>query len=453
MNNMQENHADSEHFTRMRKDAQDIFWAGVQAVEAEAAVRRHCRVQDNRLTVAERGYDLTQFKNIYCIGAGKAGASMAKALEEMLGAKLTGGLVTVKYGHVVALKQVKLREAAHPVPDEAGREGAEAILELASAAGPEDLVLCLISGGGSALLPLPVEGVSLLDKQNTTKVLLDCGATIHEINAVRKHISAVKGGGLAQSVYPATLISLVLSDVIGDDLDVIASGPTVPDPSSYEDCMKIFEKYGISEKLPKPVLGHIQKGVQGKVPDNPKPDDPIFTRTQSAIVGSSIECMKAAQEKARNLGYHTLVLSTMIEGETREVATVHACIAKEVLQTNHPLSPPACILSGGETTVTMRGQGLGGRNQEFVLAAAMRLCRQERVIVLSGGTDGTDGPTDAAGAVADGLTLQRAQALGLNPADFLSNNDSYYFFEKLGDLLITGPTNTNVMDLRILLVG
>ena len=437
---------------QMKKDARNIFWAGVQEVEAEAAVRRHCKVQGNRLTVDKRVYDLRAFQNTYVIGAGKAGASMAKALEDMIGEKITAGLINVKYGHLADLRRVKLIEAGHPVPDEPGEAGARAIFDMASRAQRQDLIICLISGGGSALLPLPVEGVSLGDKQDTTKILLACGATIHEINAIRKHISMVKGGGLARAGHPATLISLVLSDVIGDDLDVIASGPTEPDPSGFEDCIKILEKYGIRDKVPERVLGHIQKGLAGKVAENPKPGDPVFATAQSAIVGSNIECILAAQKKARDLGYRTLVLSTMVEGETREVAQVHASIAKEILKSGHPVSPPACVLSGGETTVTIQGRGLGGRNQEFVLAAAISLSGWKQVVVLSGGTDGTDGPTDAAGAVADGMTAQRAQTLGLDPAAFLSNNDSYHFFEKLGDLVKTGPTNTNVMDLRIMLV-
>ncbi len=437
---------------QMRKDAGCIFWAGVQAVQAEAAVRRHCKVRGNRLTVDKRVYDLTAFQNIYVIGAGKAGASMAKALEDMLGEKISAGFINVKYGHLADLRRVQLIEGGHPVPDEPGQAGARAIFELASRAQGQDLVICLISGGGSALLPLPVEGVSLADKQDTTKILLASGATIHEINAVRKHISMVKGGGLARAAYPATLISLMLSDVIGDDLDVIASGPTQPDSSSFEDCIRIFDRYAIGDKLPQTVISHIQKGLKGEVAENPKPGDPVFAAAQSAIVGSNIECILAAQKKARDLGYGTLVLSTMVEGETREVAQVHASIAKEIIKSGHPLSPPACVLSGGETTVTIKGRGLGGRNQEFVLAAALSLSGWKTVVVLSGGTDGTDGPTDAAGAVADGLTVQRAQTLGLNPATFLSNNDSYRFFEKLGDLVKTGPTNTNVMDLRIMLL-
>jgi hydroxypyruvate reductase len=438
---------------KMRKDAIDIFRTGVRAVEPAAAVKRHCHREGNRLLVHHKVYDLAEFERIYVIGAGKAGAPMAKAVEETLGERITDGLINVKYGHLSELNRVRLKEAGHPVPDEAGLEGARAILDLASGTQERDMVLCLISGGGSALLPLPSKGLSLSDKQDTTKILLACGATIHEINAVRKHISEVKGGGLARAAYPSTLISLILSDVVGDDLDVIASGPTVPDSSSFHDCMNIFDKYGIRKKVPEAVLDHIQKGIEGKVSETPKPADPVFTRTQSVIVGSNLACVVAAEEEARGLGYNTLVLSTMIEGETREVALVHAGIAKEILTSGHPVSPPACVLSGGETTVTITGQGLGGRNQEFVLAAAIGLNGREGIVVLSAGTDGTDGPTDAAGAVADGQSVQRAESLGLNPADFLLNNDAYHFFEKLGDLVKTGPTNTNVMDLRIVLVG
>ncbi len=447
----EENHMPPTQLSKMRTDAGEIFQAGIEAVEAEAAVKRHCRVGNNRLAVDDTAFDLGGFRNIYVIGAGKAGASMAKALEDMLGKRITHGLVNVKYGHVGDLSQVKLTEAGHPVPDEPGRAGAQAIFELASRAEKGDLVICLISGGGSALLPLPVEGVRLSDKQDTTRVLLACGATIHEINAIRKHISVVKGGGLARAVYPATMVSLMLSDVVGDDLDVIASGPTVPDTSSFEDCMKIFDKYGIREKVPRGVLTYIQGGLKGKIPDNPKPGDSIFIGTHNVIVGSNMDCVLAAEKKACDLGYHTLVLSSMLEGETSDVAQVHAGIAKEILKTGHPISPPACVLSGGETTVTIRGQGLGGRNQEFVLSAAISLGGWEKVVFLSGGTDGTDGPTDAAGAVADGQTTQRAKMVGMDPAVFLSNNDAYHFFDRLGDLVKTGPTNTNVMDLRIML--
>lgn len=435
----------------MRSDAHAIFLAGLKAVEARAAVCRHCKVNGDRFVVGTKAYDLSQFKNVYVIGAGKAGASMAKALEEMLTDRIAQGLVIVKYGHLADLNKVKLVEAGHPVPDEQGRQGAQAMMDLAVRAQEDDLVICVLSGGGSALLPLPAEGVSLADKQDTTRALLACGATIHEINAVRKHISLVKGGGLARAVFPAMLVALVLSDVIGDDLDVIASGPTVPDSSTFADCMDVFKKYGITEKVPRAVLNYMQQGVEGKTAENPKPGDLLFGGVQNLIVASNVECILAAGEKARALGYNTLILSSMIEGETLDVAQVHAGIAKEILKTGHPLSRPACVLSGGETTVTLRGEGLGGRNQEFALAAAIHIAGWDDIVVLSGGTDGTDGPTDAAGAVADSLSVERAHDLGLAPAALLAENDAYHFFEKLGDLIKTGPTNTNVMDLRIML--
>ncbi|MBW2108273.1 MAG: glycerate kinase [Deltaproteobacteria bacterium] len=436
----------------MRKDALDIFTAGVNAVKAEAAVRRHCSREADRFMVDQSTYDLSRFKDIYVIGAGKAGGSMAKALEEILGDRITAGVVVVKYGHVAPLSKVRLVEAGHPVPDSAGLEGARAVLEMATRAQGGDLVICVLSGGGSALLPLPVKGVSLADKQAVTKVLLACGATIHEINAVRKHLSLVKGGGLARAVSPAVLVTLILSDVVGDDLDVIASGPTVPDSSTFATCMEVFERYNISDKVPAAVSAHIRRGLEGKAAETPKPGDTIFEGTRSVIVGSNVGCILAAEKKALALGYRTIILSSMLEGETADVARVHAGIAKEILKTGHPVSSPACVLSGGETTVTLKGAGLGGRNQEFVLAGAIALSGWRHVVVLSGGTDGTDGPTDAAGAVADGLTDRRAREMGLVPEAFLADNDAYHFFERLGDLIKTGPTDTNVMDLRVLLV-
>jgi glycerate 2-kinase len=439
--------------TRMRDDAYAIFLAGVEAVKGHNAVRRHCRVEKDRFVVDGRVYRLSGSGDVFVIGAGKAAACMARAIEDLLGSRISRGIVNVKYGHLAQLDRIQLVEAGHPVPDEAGRRGARAIFELASGAREGDLVICVISGGGSALLPLPVEGVALADKQETTRVLLACGAGIREINAVRKHISVVKGGGLARAAYPATLITVILSDVIGDDLDVIASGPTVPDSSSFASCMKIFEKYGIRDKIPRSVLAYIERGVSGEVEENPKPGDSIFACVHNVIVGSNKECVLAAEESARRLGYGTLVLSTMLEGEAREVARVHSAIAKEVLKSGRPLPAPACVLSGGETTVTIRGTGLGGRNQEFALATAIGIAELGNVVFLSGGTDGTDGPTDAAGAVADGQTLQRAQRLGLDPWDHLADNDAYHFFEKVGDLVKTGPTDTNVMDLQVLLVG
>jgi glycerate 2-kinase len=442
----------SKTIEELRQDAGKIFSYGLQAVEPGAAVKKYCRLKGEQFSIGDRTYDLSCFENITVIGAGKATAPMARALEEILGDRITGGTINVKYGHVAGLNRIGLIEAGHPVPDENGVAGSEEILTLAKKSGPNDLVLCLMSGGGSALLPLPSQGLSLKDKQETSRVLLACGATIHEINTIRKHMSTIKGGQLTRAVYPATLAALILSDVVGDDLDVIASGPTVPDPSTFKKAMEIFEKYDILGKLPAAAVKHIEAGISGDLSETPKTGDPVFERVQNIIIGSNFEAVTAASHEAERLGYHTLVLSSMIEGETKEVALVHGAIAREVEKTGHPVAPPACILSGGETTVTITGNGLGGRCQEFALAAAFDISGHDRIVILCGGTDGNDGPTDAAGAVADGRTIRRAEALGLNAREFLSNNDAYHFFKSLDDLLMTGPTNTNVMDLRILLV-
>jgi hydroxypyruvate reductase len=312
------------------------------------------------------------------------------------------------------------------------------MMEIARKAGPRDLLIAVISGGASALTPAP-SSMTLAEKQELTKTLLACGATIHEINTVRKHLSAFKGGQLAALAYPATTIALILSDVIGDDLDVIGSGPTVPDRSTMADARAVLEKYGITQTTP--------------FHETPKPGDAAFAKVQNIVVGSNAQAIDAAYAQARALGYKTMVLSTRIEGETREVAQVHAAVAKEILASGRPLKRPACVLSGGETTVTLRGDGKGGRNQEFVLAAAMALEGAADVTVLSAGTDGTDGPTDAAGAMADGSTVGKARALGLEAGEFLARNDSYRYFEGIEGLIKTGPTGTNVMDVRVMLVG
>ncbi|MBU0987789.1 MAG: glycerate kinase [Proteobacteria bacterium] len=436
----------------MRRDAVRIFYKGLEAVASGAAVKRYCSIEDDLLWIDHRVYDLGKYQNIFVIGAGKASAAMAAAMEKILGKRITAGIINVKYKHVADLNRIKLIEAGHPIPDENGRRGADEILNLAKKAAINDLVLCLISGGGSALLPLPFPGLSLKDKQKTIKVLLACGATIHEINTIRKHLSLIKGGRLAQAVHPATLVTLILSDVVGDDLDVIASGPTVPDPSTFAQCLEILHKYDILKMLPETVANHIKAGNLAQIPETPKAGDPAFDETHHLIVGSNFEAITAAEQEARHRGYNTLILSSMIEGETRHVARVHGAIAREILKTGNPLLPPACILSGGETTVTLRGKGTGGRNQEFALAAAIDISGNKNVVVLSGGTDGTDGPTDAAGALSDTMTTERGARIGLDPFFYLANNDAYHFFLKLNDLLVTGPTNTNVMDLRIMLV-
>jgi hydroxypyruvate reductase len=442
-----------KNLQQLRSDGKEIFHHALRSVDPVEAVKRHLKLEGEDLAVNGKVYSLRDYAHISVTGGGKAGASMGLAVEEILGDRITRGVINVKYGHLTELKRVKLNEVGHPIPDQRGVAGAEEIGDLLEQLGEDNLVICLISGGGSALLPSPAEGISLEDKQKMTNLLLECGANINEINAIRKHISKLKGGGLARLAYPSTVISLILSDVVGDPLDVIGSGPTVPDNSTFGECMAILRKYDLSEKVPESIKARFQRGVKGEIEETPKAGNPIFQKTYNVIIGSNIIAVKAAEQRARELGYKPLILSTFIEGETRAAAKVHAAIAKEIVKTKHPIDPPACVISGGETTVTIRGKGLGGRNQEFVLASALDIQELKDIVVLSGGTDGTDGPTDAAGAIADVDTVRRAHELGLDPAAYLEDNDSYHFFEKLGDLLITGPTNTNVMDLRLILVG
>jgi glycerate 2-kinase len=429
----------------LSRDAFRIFQAALKAAAPSEAVLRHVKLARNLLTAGRKRYSLDKFRNIYVIGAGKASAQMAQPIDRLLGKRIASGLINVKYDHTARLRRIELNECGHPIPDRNGELGAHRIADIARQAGPDDLVVCLISGGASALLPLPAPPVTLEEKQETTRLLLHCGANIHELNGVRKHISALKGGQLAQLAWPATVLTLILSDVIGDDLDVIGSGPTVPDRSTFAEARAILAKYGIAGKVP----AAVRERLSGKASETPKPGDKIFERVQNLIVGSNRLAVDAAAQQARALGYHTLVLSTFIEGETRDVARVHAAIAKEIRATGRPLKPPACVISGGETTVTIHGAGVGGRNQEFALAAALDIAGLKDVVILSAGTDGTDGPTDAAGAIADGSTIARAR---LDAAAYLANNDSYHFFERLGDLIKTGPTGTNVADVRILLV-
>jgi len=436
---------------KLRQQALAIFRAALAAADPIAAVLRHVRLRDGALIAGRTRYPLRGIRKIHVVGAGKAGAAMAQAIERLgLPAEKRGeSLVNVKYGHLAKLRWIQLNESGHPVPDEPGVCGARRIAEIATGAGAEDLVICLISGGASALLPFPAPPVTLEEKQTVTKLLLACGATIHEINAVRKHISGIKGGQLARMAYPARVLALILSDVIGDNLDVIGSGTTAPDVSTFSSAKAVLEKYAILDRVPASIRERLAGGAHCAIRETPKRGDPAFARVQNLIVGSNRAAVEAAAVRARELGFHTLILSTQIEGETREVARMHAAIAKEIVQYGRPVPRPACVISGGETIVTLRGNGLGGRNQEFVLAAALDIAGLEQAVVLSGGTDGTDGPTDAAGAIADGYTLAR----GPEAQRHLYANDSYHYFEELGDLVITGPTNTNVMDVRVMLVG
>ena len=417
----------------LRKAASRIFRAALKAADPAEAVRRHFASPPGK-------YD-----RIFVVGAGKATASMARAIERILGKRITGGLLNIKHGHAARLTRIEQNECGHPIPDEAGVRGAQRIAAIARDATARDLVICLISGGASALLPLPAPQIALAEKQATTNLLLGCGATIHEINAVRKHISAIKGGQLAALASPAHVVSLILSDVIGDNLDVIGSGPTSPDAATFDTARSVFDKYGVWNKVPRAVRVRFESGSRGKIAETPKSLDNVDNR----IIGSNRLALDAAAREAKALGFKTLILSSTIEGETREVAGMHAAIAREMRQSGNPLKPPACIISGGETTVTLLGKGKGGRNQEFALAAAVGIAGLKDVLIFSAGTDGTDGPTDAAGAQADGMTFSR----GPEALRRLANNDSYSFFAQLNDLIMTGPTGTNVMDIHLILAG
>jgi hydroxypyruvate reductase len=439
--------------SELRAAAGQIFRAALLAVDPGEAVRRHLVRDGEDLEAGGVRYPLSSVDRIFLVGAGKASGAMAEAVEEILGTRIEGGVVIVPYGHSRALARVRIREAGHPVPDDSGLQGAQAIDSLLRRAGERDLVIVVLSGGGSALLSHPVEGVGLPDKQEMTRQLLACGATIRETNVIRKHLSRIKGGRLALAAAPARLIALILSDVVGDPLDSIASGPTAPDPSTYAEAHAILVRYGLVPTAPRSVLRHLRQGMDGASAETPKPQDPLFTRVRNLIVGSNLQALRAAAACARDLGLLPLILSSSVEGEAREVAKVHAALAREVRASGNPLPPPACLISGGETTVTLRGTGLGGRNQEFALAAALEIEGVREIVVLSAGTDGFDGPTVAAGAVADGATGHRARAIGLDPIGLLRNNDSHRLFRELGDLVVTGPTHTNVMDIRLLLIG
>lgn len=436
----------------LREHARTIWDAAVEAAQPQELVRRS--LADPTLPLKEA---LKQAKRIIVVGAGKAGASMACAVESTLADAIDRieGLVNVPADPPFQAQKIILHEARpagsnHPTKE--GVEGAEKILRLLSESGPEDVALCLISGGGSALLPAPVQGITLEDKQSVTQLLHRCGATINEMNAVRKHLSRVKGGQMAQAFTGKALFSLIISDVIGDPLDVIASGPTAADPSTFDTAYSVLEKYDLLPQVTKAIGSYLEAGRRGEKPETLKelPDS-----VQNYVIGNNVRSLQAAQKEAESLGYTVINLGSWIEGETKEVAKALSGIFRSTLHDQIPAGSPVCLLSGGETTVTLSSEnGKGGRNQEFVLAAALHLNAEmasDNWIVLSGGTDGEDGPTDAAGAIANGSTLSRADDLGLSAADSLARHDAYPFFEALGDLVQTGLTWTNVMDVRVML--
>jgi glycerate 2-kinase len=446
-------HSGTKDLAVMRQDAVSIFKSAIKSVFAETAIKRCCNITSHHFQAGNTSFDLSQYQNIYVIGAGKASAHMGRAIEDLMLDYIREGLIIVKYGHSVPLNKIRLREAGHPIPDENGRLAAQQLLEIAEKAGKDDLIICLLSGGGSALMPLPAALLTLTDKQKAIQTLLACGASIDEINALRKHMSLIKGGRLSQKAHPAMLVTLIVSDVPGDRLDVIASGPTVADPSTFQECMEVIAKYQLANQLPANVVDYMQAGSKGKIEETPKSGDALFSTTFNLIVASNADALAAAKQTAESLGYHTMILSSMIQGNTRDAGLFHAAIAKEIRKSANPFAPPACILSGGETTVKITGNGLGGRNQEFALAAAIEIKDQKNMVVLCAGSDGTDGPTDAAGALVDPTTVPYAISKGMDPVSFLNDNDSYHFLKNTTGLIFTGPTGTNVMDLRVVLVG
>lgn len=441
-----------------RKALHDIFHAALAAVDPFHALLKAATIEQNQLRISGKRYDLAAYSRISVIGAGKATARMAQAIESLLGGRITSGLILVKEGHTVPLAIIEQVEAAHPVPDEAGYMGTQRILQLLHRGDENSLVLCLLSGGASSLLVAPVEGITLHDKQTTTRLLLSAGATIDELNAVRKHLSRVKGGRLAQTAFPAQLVTLILSDVIGDPLDVIASGPTAPDGSTFDEACAVIEKYGLQEALPSNVMQHLQHGRDGQVAETMKRNAPCFATSQNVIIGSNRQALEAAKQFSKQLEFATKIVSDVQQGEARKVAHHMAQTVRNAL-TEMQTGERRCLLYGGETTVTVRGHGKGGRNQELALAFAIEIDGMRGVSLLSAGTDGSDGPTDAAGAIVDGGTATRARLHGLEPLHYLDSNDSWTFFQRLDAAsgaschFKTGPTGTNVMDMQIVLLN
>ncbi len=439
--------------SRLKADALLLFKKGIDAVNGYKVVKDALRLDGDVLTVVAQGklkqLQLSQFKRIHLIGVGKASVSMARAAKEVLGERVQSSFVVTKYHHAQdAPSDLRVVQSAHPIPDENSYKNARDLFRMCNEAKEEDLIINVVSGGASSLLCFPAGEVTLDDKRFTTSLLLKSGATIGEVNIVRKHLSKIKGGQLARAAFPATMLTLILSDVIGDDLGTIASGITSPDPSTFDDAYRVIEKYRLEKLLPDTVLARLHRGIEGKIAETPKADDECFKRTFNIVVGSNRIALKAIEDSAKALGYEAGILTDELQGEAREVAKNFASRAKKLARSK----TKACLIAGGETSVTVVGHGKGGRNTEMALAAAIALDGTPNVVFLSAGTDGTDGETDAAGAIADGATLSRAKALGLIANEHLQNNDSYNFFKFVGDLVTTGATNTNVMDIQIVLV-
>ena len=447
---------------RLRKDGSlsrrilvEALTQALLAGDPRTILRNKLRVKGDELGIGTLSLKLSEFRRIMVIGGGKATAGMALETEKILDGRITGGSVNIPaYAKPwPKSKLIRFNPASHPIPSEDGVRGVKSMLRLVGQPSEEDLVICLISGGGSALMPLPSTGLLLSDKQKTTNLLLKSGAKIDEINAVRKHLSDFKGGRLAERLYPATVVSLIISDVVGDRLESIASGPTVPDDTTYADVYRILQERELWRRVPSSVRKHIRKGKEGKTPETPKRGSRSFKRIHNVLVGTNKESCEAAAEMLKKRAYHSLILSTRLHGEAREAGKILAGICIGIRENQLPVAPPAAVVAGGETTVTIHGTGHGGRNQELVLSAASSIPGEYEILVSSIGTDGVDGPTDVAGAVADGNTVGRGLRIHMDPDTYLRENDSYSFFERLHDLVTTGPTGTNVNDIFIALIG
>jgi glycerate 2-kinase len=434
-----------------RKIAEQIFLEGVKRVIPEKLISKEMMIKDNYLLIGSLSFSLDKIDDIYVIGAGKASALMAAEVEKILGYRIKDGHIVVKYGHACELKYIKITEAGHPIPDSNGYEATRTILKIAEKVDYNDLVICLLSGGGSALLADFPESSSPEEMMLVSKLLISCGATINEINAVRKHLSKVKGGQLARAVYPATLVSLVLSDVIGDPLDVIASGPTTPDPTTFNQALDILKKYNVEKNVPDGILKYLNEGKIGLRPETPKAGDSVFEKTINLLIGTNRLALEACREKAEKLKFNSFIINDKVQGDISEAVAYLLEISLK-FRNDKNVKKPVCLLFGGEPTVKMTGKGLGGRNQHLALMCSLLLKNNTGITILSAGTDGNDGPTDAAGAVVDNDTVLHAIAKKIDPEKCLAEFDSYHFFKEEGGHIITGPTMTNVMDIIVVIV-
>jgi len=434
-----------------RNIAEQIFLAGVKSVLPEKLITGIMKLEGSVLSVGEYKLSLENISNIYVIGAGKASGAMGHYVESILGSRISGGHIVVKYGHSCKLRRIEVTEAGHPTPDSNGFKATQDIVKISSKLSEKDLVICLISGGGSALLADLPEGILPEELYIVNNLLIRCGASINEINTVRKHLSRVKGGQLARIVRPAQLVTLIISDVIGNPLDVIASGPTVPDPSTFSDALNIIEKYNLESDITKGVLNYLKEGMNRIHPETPKLNDPLFYGTLNILAGTNLTALRSAKDLADELGFKPYIIDSELSGDV--VSTCESIIDTVTsFRSNNEVQKPICLLFGGETTVKVNGNGLGGRNQHLALSAAIRLAGISGVTFLAAGTDGNDGPTNAAGAVVDSETVERAASLKEDPVEYLYQFNSYNFFKRIGGHIMTGPTYTNVMDLIVVLV-